>query len=132
MYVAGQHLKAGDKLVTKSLDAVLKVRSLLGLPVGTALAGDRVGTGKGNVQDVLGVVAVVASQTLVGEAEVAHGDGSFTSGGETVGVTPDAVVLQKKHLSVCVVHLIRLLIRFGKLTSWPLQTTAMTLRGLMP
>lgn len=88
-----QHLKAADKLVTESLDAVLKVGSLLGLPVGAALAGDGVGTGEGNVQDVLGVVAVVASETLVGEAEVAQGDGSLTSGGESVGVTPDTVVL---------------------------------------
>ena len=86
-------LEASNKLVSKSLDAVGEVCAVGGLPLGAVLAWDSLVTHETDVQDIVGVVSVVTSEVLVGEAELAEGDGGFTCGGAAVGVTPDAVVL---------------------------------------
>lgn len=86
-------MKASNKLVTKSLDAVGEVCAVSGLPASAVLAWDSLVTHETDVQDILGVVSVVTREVLVGEAELAEGDGGFTCGGAAVSVTPDSVVL---------------------------------------
>lgn len=86
--------KLGDKALTKAADTLLKRPLVASLPVGAV--GARLGlvTSKGNVEDVVGAVAVVASDAFVGEADLAEGDGSLASSGAAVGITPDTVVLR--------------------------------------
>lgn len=89
-------LQSLDKLVTKSLERVRELLLALSLPLGTVLAGDSTTARKGNVHDVLAVVALVAVETLVGEAQLGQGDGSLAGRGAAVGVAPDAVVLKEE------------------------------------
>lgn len=87
--------EASNKLVTKGRDGALKLAVALGIPLGR-LARDGFVTSKGNVEDVVAIVAVAASDAIA----VAGGgerDGSLANHGLgiiiTVLVTPDTVDL---------------------------------------
>lgn len=86
-------LETGNKSVTQSLDAGLKLGSVLRPPVSTVLSGDSGRAGEANVEDILGIVSVISRETLVGEAEVGKAKRSLTSRGETVCVAPHTVEL---------------------------------------
>lgn len=88
------HLQAADQLVTKAFDALRKVGGVGSLPIGAILAGNGISAGKGNVHNILGVMAVVASEVLVGEAQLAHRQRRFASGCTAVGVAPNTIVLK--------------------------------------
>lgn len=85
-------LQRSDELITNGLDAVLEGLGVAGLPVGAILSGNSLVTRESNVENVLGVVAVVAREALVREAQLAKGQRGFASGSEAVGVSPDTVV----------------------------------------
>lgn len=87
-----RQLQSSNELITNGLDAVLEGLGVAGLPVGAILSGNSLVARESNVEDVLGVVAVVARETLVGKAQLAKGQRGFTSGSESVGVSPDTVV----------------------------------------
>lgn len=68
-------LKTRDKAISKALNAVLKVRGISSAPVGAVCTWNCLLAHETNVQNVLGIVAVITSKAIVGEAEVAHGNG---------------------------------------------------------
>lgn len=90
--IACVNLQRVDEPVANGLDAVLKGFSVASLPVGTVLSGNSLVTWESNVENVLGVVAVIARETFVGETQLAQGQRGLTSGSEAVGVSPDTVV----------------------------------------
>lgn len=90
------HLEARDELVAQGLDAILKLGRLLCLPIRTALARHGIASSEANIENILGVVAIVAGKALVGEAELAHGQRRLAGRSESIGVAPDAIKLDTK------------------------------------
>lgn len=73
-------------------------------------------------------MSTITVETLIREAKLAQRNGSLTGGGKSVGVTPDAVELLNVSMLFWAVD-----VEYNiKLTTWLLQTTAMTLSGCMP
>lgn len=90
----------GDKTLTKTADALLELPLVSSAPVGTVAARDGLIAGKGNVEDVVGAVAVVAGDATVGEADLAESNGRLAGTGTAVGITPNTVVLNKRCISL--------------------------------
>jgi len=139
-----------DELVAKLLDGGFEVLPAFGVPVGAICAGNSVVAGESEVKHVGLVVAVVACHAGA-EAGRGQRDGCLTHHGLvpviTVFVSPDSVDLCFD--TVVGKRLIRESFgekekeneerrgrtgegNKGELTSFPLQTTAMTESGLMP
>lgn len=115
--------QSSNKAITDALEAVLELLRARRRPGSSIRAGHGIRSLETNVKNIVRSVAVVAIQTLVGEAQLPEGQRRLAGRREAVGVAPDTVELGRQHFYS---------INVMRRTSWSLQTTAMILRGSMP
>lgn len=88
-------LKTSNQFITQSLDAGFEICRILCLPVGATLAWHRLVSCKANIQDILGIMTIVATQVLVWKAELAKRQRGFSGRRPSICITPDSVELRR-------------------------------------
>jgi hypothetical protein len=71
--------QSSNKLITQRLDTVLKFLRAAGPPVSSVLSGHGLVTREAKIQDVLGIVAAVAGDSVIGEAQLGQRNGRLAS-----------------------------------------------------